>query len=80
MQTLFRPRVPLRVSKKHNQENNRDNWYGRPTSLLAQTFQKLQKIGKKTSLLKLPKNIPRNPRDFPSTVANSIVVGNPPTD
>jgi hypothetical protein len=73
-------RVPLRVSKKHSQAKNIDDWYGRPKSLLAQTLQKLQKTGKKTSRLKLPKNIPRNPRDFPNMVANSIVVGNLPTD
>jgi hypothetical protein len=46
-------------------QRNRDRWYGRPESLLAQTLQKLQKTGKKTSLLKIPKNTPRNPRDFP---------------
>ena len=81
VQTLCSPRVPLWVSKKTtNKKRNRDRWYGRPDSLLAQTLQKLQKTGKKTSLLKLPKNIARNPRDFPSMVANSIVVGNPPTD
>jgi hypothetical protein len=73
-------RVPLWVSKKHSQANNKDSWYGKPDSLLAQTLQKLQKTGKKTSLLKLPKNTPRNPRDFPSMVANSVVVGNPPMD
>jgi hypothetical protein len=66
--------------EKNSQANNKDSWYGRPDSLLAQTLQKLQKIGKKTSLLKLPKNIPRNPRDFPSMVANSVVVGDPFTD
>jgi hypothetical protein len=80
VQTLCRPCVPLWVSKKYSQKNNIDSWYGKPESLLAQTLWKLKKIGKKTSLLKLPKNIPRNPRDFPSMVTNSIVVGYPPTE
>jgi hypothetical protein len=80
METLCRPRVPLWVSKKHSQVNNIDSWYGKPNSLVDQTLQKLQKIGKKTILLKLPKNTPMNPRDFPSMVVNSVVVGNPPTD
>jgi hypothetical protein len=65
VQTLCRPRLPLWVLKKYSQTNNRDSWYGRPESLLAQNLQKLKKTGKKTSLLKLPKNIPRKPRDFP---------------
>ena len=42
VQTLYMPRVPLWVSKKHNQANNRDSWYGKPDSLLAQTWQKLK--------------------------------------
>jgi hypothetical protein len=68
------------LEKNTVKQGNRDSWYGRPESLLAQTLQKLQKPGKNTSLLKIPKNIPRNPRDFPSMVTNSVVVGNPPTD
>jgi hypothetical protein len=67
------------LEKNTVKKKNIDSWYGRPESLLAQTLQKLQKTGKKTSLLKIPKNIPRNPRDFPSMVANYFVVGNPPT-
>jgi hypothetical protein len=74
-------RVYLCGSRKHTvKQINRDSWYGRPESLLAQTLQKLQKTGKQTSLLKIPKNIPRNPRDFPSMVSNYVVVGNTPTD
>jgi hypothetical protein len=80
MQTLCRPRVRLWVSKKHSQTNNRDNWYGKPDSLLAQSLQKLKKTGKKTSVLRLPKNTPKNPRDFPSMIVNSVVVGNLPMD
>jgi hypothetical protein len=61
-------------------QRNRDNWYGRPESLLAQTLQKLKKQEMKP-VLKIPKkkkNIPRNPRDFPSMVANSVVSGKSP--
>jgi hypothetical protein len=58
VQTLCRPHVPLWVSKKHSQANNRDRWYEKLDYLLAQTLQKLKKIGKKTSLLKLPKILP----------------------
>jgi hypothetical protein len=81
VQTLCMPRVSLWVPKKNTvKQRNKDSWYGRPEYLLAQTLQKLQKTGMKTSLLKIPKNIPRNPRDFPSMVANSVVEINPPID
>jgi hypothetical protein len=34
--------------EKHSQEKDRESWYGKPDSLLAQTLQKLkEKIGKK---------------------------------
>jgi hypothetical protein len=68
------------LRKKTIKQRNRDRWYGKLESLLAQTLQKLQKTRKKTSLLKIPKNIPGNPRDFPNMVTNSVVVGNPPTN
>jgi hypothetical protein len=68
------------LEKNTVKKRNIDSWYGRLESLLAQTLQKLQKTGKKTSLLKIPKNISRNPREFPSMLANSVVVGNLPRD
>jgi hypothetical protein len=56
-------------------QRNIDNWYGRPESMLAQTFVETLKIGKWNQFLKIPKNIPKNPRDLPSMVANSVVSG-----
>ena len=63
-----------RKSKKNAvKQRNRDNWYGRPESLLAQTFAETLKTGNEPSSKKYPKNIPRNPRDLPSMVANYVV-------
>jgi hypothetical protein len=46
-------RVYLFGSRKNIvKQRNRDSWYGRPESLLAETLQKLQKTRKKTSLFK----------------------------
>jgi hypothetical protein len=59
-------RVYLCGSRKKNtsKQRNKDNWYGRPESLLAQTFAETLKIRNETNFLKIPKkNIPRNPRD-----------------
>jgi hypothetical protein len=37
--------------KKHSQAKDRERWYGKPDSLLAQTLQKLkEKQARKTSL------------------------------
>jgi hypothetical protein len=54
-------------SRKKNaaKQRNKDNWYGRPESLLAQTFAETLKIRNETNLFFLipKKNVPRNPRD-----------------
>jgi hypothetical protein len=63
--------------KKIVKQSSREYWYGRPESLLAQTLAETQKKGNKTNL-KYPKSIPKNPRDLPSMVANSVVGGKSP--
>jgi hypothetical protein len=63
--------------KKQPSEESREYWYGRPESLLAQTFAETQKKGNKTNL-KYPTSIPKNPRDLPSMVTNSVVGGKSP--
>ena len=37
------------VKKNAVKQRNRDNWYGRPESLLAQTFAETLKTGNETS-------------------------------
>jgi hypothetical protein len=64
------------VKKNAAKQRNRDNWYGRPESMLAQTFAKKLKIRNETKFLKIPKKTPRKSLDIPSMVANSVVSGN----
>jgi hypothetical protein len=69
--------VTSQKEKKKSSNESREYWYGRPESLLAQTLAETQKKGNKTNL-KHPKSIPKNPRDLPSMVANSVVGGKSP--
>jgi hypothetical protein len=49
--------------KMQLRKESREYWYGRPESLLAQTFAETQKKGDETNL-KIPKKVsPENPRD-----------------
>jgi hypothetical protein len=49
------------VKKNAARQRNRDNWYGRPESLLAQTFAETLKTSNETNFLKIPKKTPRKP-------------------
>jgi hypothetical protein len=76
--------VYLCGSPKHSQEKVKENWYGKPDSLLAQTLQKLKRKDRQEKLVfkttqKLNK-IPRTLESFPSMVANSVVGEKHPTD
>ena len=70
--------------ENHSQAKDRESWYGKPDSLLAQTLQKLKRKYKQEKLVfkttqKLSK-IPGTLESFPSMVANSVVGENHPTD
>jgi hypothetical protein len=51
------------VKKNAAKQRNKYNWYGRPESLLAQTFAETLKTSNETNFLKYPKRLPENPRD-----------------
>ena len=82
MQALYRPRVPLWVSKKKKnavKERDRDKWYGRQKSLLAQTFAETLKTRNETSFfLNTQEKIFPETLEIPSMVANSVVSGKSP--
>jgi hypothetical protein len=63
--------------KKHSQAKDRESWYGKPDSLLAQTLQKQKRKDRQEKLVfkttqKLNK-FPKTLESLPSTVANSVV-------
>jgi hypothetical protein len=70
------------VKKNAAKQRNRDNWYGRPESLLAQTFAETLKISNETNyffffFFKNTQKDSQKTLEIPSMVANSVVGGNP---
>jgi hypothetical protein len=56
-------------------KESREYWYGRPESLLAQTFAETQKKVMKPIFKNTQKKYPQKTLEIPSMVANSVVGG-----